>query len=162
MTADLRLSLPDCDATGRLAVLLAPLLRPGDTILLDGPIGTGKTHFARSLIQWRLARADRVEDVPSPTFTLVQTYDDGTCEIWHADLYRLTDPLDVIELGLDEAMRDAITLIEWPDRMGDMTPENACRIHFSHEGEGRAAQIVWPDARLDAWRRAYEGEAQPA
>ena len=162
MTAELRLALPDPDATERLAVLLAPLLGPGDTVLLDGPIGTGKTHFARSLIQRRLAESGRVEDVPSPTFTLVQTYDDGTCEIWHADLYRLTDPLDVVELGLDEAMCDAIALIEWPDRMGDMAPEDACRIVLSHEGEGRSARITWPDERLETWRRAYEGEAQPA
>ena len=85
--------------TAALARMLAATARPGDTILLDGPVGAGKTHFARAFIRARQGEA--AEDVPSPTFTLVQTYDDpmGT-EIWHADLYRLTDPSELDELGL--------------------------------------------------------------
>ena len=84
------IELPTGAATTALAERLAPRLGPGDTLLLSGPIGAGKTHFARALIKARLRAAGRDEDVPSPTFTLVQTYDDGICEIWHADLYRLT------------------------------------------------------------------------
>ena len=88
--------------TAGIARMLAAVARPGQTILLDGPVGAGKTHFARAFIRAR--QGDLAEDVPSPTFTLVQTYDDpmGT-EIWHADLYRLTDPSELDELGLDEA-----------------------------------------------------------
>ncbi|MXQ08228.1 tRNA (adenosine(37)-N6)-threonylcarbamoyltransferase complex ATPase subunit type 1 TsaE [Alphaproteobacteria bacterium GH1-50] len=162
MSAEIRLHLSDAEATERLAVALAPLLRAGDTLLLDGPIGAGKTHFARSLIQWRLAEAGLSEDVPSPTFTLVQTYDDGQVEIWHADLYRLSDPLEVVELGLDEAMQSAIALIEWPDRLGDMAPADACRLRFAHDGEGRSVVIDWSDSRADLWRRSFEEEAATA
>ena len=108
--------IADENLTAALARMLAATLRPGQTVLLDGPVGAGKTHFARALIRARQGAAP--EDVPSPTFTLVQTYDDplGT-EIWHADLYRLTDPSELDELGLDEARQDAICLIEWPDRL---------------------------------------------
>lgn len=114
------LDLTDADATTRLGAALAPLLGVGDAVLLRGPLGMGKSTLARGLIR-ALTRPD--EDVPSPTFTLVQTYDDpmGT-QIWHADLYRLTDPSELTELGLDEAMDDAICLIEWPDRLDGVPP----------------------------------------
>lgn len=104
-----------------LARMMAASARPGQTILLDGPVGAGKSHFARAFIRAR--QGDAAEDVPSPTFTLVQTYDDpmGT-EIWHADLYRLTDPSELDELGLDEALGNAICLIEWPDRLEQVPP----------------------------------------
>ena len=75
------------EATEALASRVAPVLRPGDTLLLEGEIGAGKTHFARAVIQSRLAAAGMFEDVPSPTFALVQTYNDTVTEIWHADLY---------------------------------------------------------------------------
>ncbi len=96
-------------------------------ILLEGDIGAGKTHFARSLIQSLLIEP---EDVPSPTFTLIQVYDGPECEIWHSDLYRLTDPVEVIELGLEEAFQSAICLIEWPDRLADMAPADALTLRF--------------------------------
>ena len=100
--------------TTRLGAVLARHLRPGDTVLLSGSIGAGKTHFARAFIQARLGRK---EEVPSPTFTLIQTYDAGDTEIWHADLYRLGHPDEVHELGLEEAFETAICLVEWPDRL---------------------------------------------
>ena len=93
----LTLTLRSADATARLAERLGALLHPGDCLLLDGPIGAGKTHFARALIQ---SLMDVPEDVPSPTFTLVQTYDTGAGELWHADLYRLSSPDEIEELGL--------------------------------------------------------------
>jgi len=149
--------LPDhpfssADATARFAAALAPLLGPGDVILLEGGIGAGKTHFARALIQTRLALAGVVEDVPSPTFTLVQTYEDGQDEIWHADLYRLTHPDEVDELGLIDAFEDAICLVEWPDRLGSLTPQAALHITFSTtdtEGE-RMARFDAPNANWAA------------
>lgn len=125
------LRLNSQDQTDRFASALAPLLRAGDTILLSGGLGAGKTHFARRIIQTRLAAANLFEDVPSPTFTLVQTYDDGTVEIWHSDLYRLGSSDEVIELGLEEAFTNAISLVEWPDRLDDLTPGNALHLSFA-------------------------------
>lgn len=120
--------IADETTTALLARLLAVTARPGQSILLDGPVGAGKTHFARAFIRAR--QGDLAEDVPSPTYTLVQTYDDpmGT-EIWHADLYRLTDPSELDELGLEEAQDNAICLIEWPDRL-EFLPENAWTLAF--------------------------------
>lgn len=136
------LTLPTPEATAHLATHLGALLRPGDCLLLEGPIGAGKTHFARSLIQSLL---DIPEDVPSPTFTLVQTYDTAAGEIWHADLYRLTDPGEVEELGLTQAMEDAICLIEWPDRLGDLAPQGALRLSFAAQGDSESARSLTLD-----------------
>lgn len=129
--------LPSEEDTTRLGAWFAPRLRAGDTILLSGSIGAGKSHFARALIRARLGRA---EDIPSPTFTLVQTYE-ADVEIWHSDLYRLSHPDEVLELGLDEAFSTAICLIEWPDRLASLTPETAISINLSAQGEGRIAVI---------------------
>lgn len=144
----LRLSLPGPDDTAAAATRLAPHLRAGDCVLLTGTLGSGKTHFARALIQKRLSESNLWEDVPSPTYTLVQTYDDGKCEIWHADLYRLTDPNEVIELGLDDAFQSAITLIEWPDRLAELAPANALLITLAFDGEARSLTASWDDPRL--------------
>jgi tRNA threonylcarbamoyladenosine biosynthesis protein TsaE len=132
------LFLADDAATAALAGRVAPLLRAGDTLLLEGNISAGKTTFARALIRARLGRE---EDVPSPTFTLVQSYDDPEAEIWHCDLYRLTSPDEILELGLDAAFEDGICLIEWPDRLGPAAPKAALRLVLSPEGEGRIAQF---------------------
>ena len=115
-------------ATSRFAAALGARLAAGDTILLEGGIGAGKTHFARALILSRLAAP---EDIPSPTFTLVQTYEakDGV-ELWHADLYRLTDPSELEELGLTDAFEEAICLIEWPDRLGSLRPASALTLRL--------------------------------
>ena len=140
MTANTRLLtlyLPDADETARLGQWFASRLHAGDCLLLSGPIGAGKSHFARSFIQARLGFA---EDVPSPTFTLVQTYQ-ADVELWHADLYRLSHPDEVLELGLDAAFDTGICLIEWPDRLGNLAPKDALRLGFSCDGEGRKAKI---------------------
>lgn len=139
----LTLILRSPDATARLADRLGALLRPGDCLLLDGPIGAGKTHFARALIQ---SLMDVPEDVPSPTFTLVQTYDTAAGELWHADLYRLSSPEEIEELGLTEAMDSAICLIEWPDRLGPLTPADALSLSFATmEGaeDSRSLTLNW-------------------
>ncbi|TDK44463.1 tRNA (adenosine(37)-N6)-threonylcarbamoyltransferase complex ATPase subunit type 1 TsaE [Antarcticimicrobium luteum] len=143
----LSLTLTSPDATARLAGGLGALLRPGDCLLLDGPIGAGKTHFARALIQSLLQMP---EDVPSPTFTLVQTYDTRAGELWHADLYRLSAPGEIEELGLTEAMETAICLIEWPDRLGPLTPPDALHLTFATtEGaeDTRHLTLTWTAPR---------------
>jgi len=147
--------LPTESDTEALASTLAPLLHAGDTLLLAGEIGAGKTAFARALIR---ARLGRFEDVPSPTFTLVQNYDAGDCDIWHADLYRLTAPDDVLELGLDAAFDEAICLIEWPDRLGATCPKDALRLAFEAGPSGHNVTISGPETWLARLRRA-EGAA---
>lgn len=120
-----RLTLPDEARLRAFGACLAPLLKGGDAILLVGEIGAGKSVLSRAIIQTRLTALDRMEDVPSPTFTLVQTYELDDVALWHCDLYRLTDPAEIEALGLDEAFETAITLIEWPDRLGDHVPPEA-------------------------------------
>lgn len=147
------LNLPDADATARLGRYLAGRLGAGDTLLLSGPVGAGKSHLARALIKARLG-ADT--EVPSPTFTLVQTYDDPDgAEIWHADLYRLSHPDEVFELGLEAAFSSALCLVEWPDRLGSILPPRAHHLSLSYDGEGRVAQLTTPDPDLiPGWDRA--------
>lgn len=111
-----------------IAARVAGCLKAGDCLLLSGPVGAGKTHFARSIIQTMLGRA---EDVPSPTFTLVQTYETSSGEVWHADLYRLSHIDELAELGLEDAFDTAITLIEWPDRLGSARPARCLELDFS-------------------------------
>lgn len=154
------LTLPDAEATARLGARLAPLLQPGDVILLAGPIGAGKTHFARALIQSRLAAAGRMEDVPSPTFTLVQVYDTDGAEIWHADLYRLTHPDEVAELGLEEAFTAAICLVEWPDRLADLTPPGALTLAFEASADGGRKLTATGDP--DRWKPVLSALAEAA
>lgn len=151
--SSVHLTLPTADATAALARWLAPHLHAGDVLLLEGPIGAGKTHFARALIQSLL---DVPEDVPSPTFTLVQTYEaaNGT-EVWHADLYRLTHPDEVLELGLDAAFETAICLVEWPDRLGAATPPGALHFTFAPgaEEDSRSLTVTGPPD----WRPVLQG-----
>ena len=113
--------------TKALALRIRENLQNGDIVLLKGEIGAGKSHFARSLIQ---AAMDKVEEVPSPTFTLVQTYDTVVGSIWHADLYRLNDQSEVFELGLIDAFGNDIVLIEWPDRLGYLEPQDALTVEL--------------------------------
>lgn len=130
--------LGDESATARLGAWLSARLGAGDCVLLSGPIGAGKSHLARAFIR---ARLGRMEDVPSPTFTLVQTYL-ADIDIWHADLYRLSHPDEVIELGLEDAFSHSICLIEWPDRLGDLIPKDAIWVDLSTEDDGRRVCIT--------------------
>lgn len=135
--ADVILPLPDPLATEAVARWLAPWLGAGDTVLLSGPIGAGKTHLARALIQHLQAVHGGVEDVPSPSYTLVQEYRVGDLEIWHVDLYRLADPGEVAELGLDAAFDAALCLIEWPERLEGAVPPGALTLALAPQGAGR-------------------------
>lgn len=143
MSADAELSflLPDETATARLGQWFAQRASAGTVLLLSGSIGAGKTHFCRAFLRALLGEET---EVPSPTFTLVQTYEAPGLEIWHADLYRLGHPDEVIELGLEAAFRDSICLVEWPDRLGDLTPLDAVHILITTEGEGRRVRIKAP------------------
>jgi tRNA threonylcarbamoyladenosine biosynthesis protein TsaE len=139
------LDLPTEAETVALGARLAGIAEPGDVILLEGPIGAGKSSLARAFIRARLGRE---EDVPSPTFTLVQVYEADGIEIWHADLYRLTHPDEVFELGLDTAFDTAICLVEWPDRLGRHLPDGALRIRLEPAGDGRRAVVSGGRASL--------------
>ena len=144
------LDLRSEEDTLRFAQALARTLRPGDTILLEGQLGSGKTFLARHIIQTRLAFSGRQEDVPSPSFTLVQTYDDGESEIVHADLYRLNGIGDCIELGLEDAFGTAICLIEWPDRLGAFAPVGSLVLRLA-QGPGSNQRILTIECATDAW-----------
>ena len=124
----IRIELPDLAATQRFGGLLAAQLKAGDVIALNGALGSGKSALARAIIQ---AIDPTEEDVPSPTFTLVQHYAlaDGT-PLWHMDLYRIADPKDAVALGLDDAFVDAVCLIEWPDRLKKFLPKTNLSIHL--------------------------------
>jgi tRNA threonylcarbamoyladenosine biosynthesis protein TsaE len=135
------IELPDEAATAAFATRLARLARRGDVIALKGELGAGKTSFARAFIR---ARAGRQEEVPSPTFTLVQIYElaDGT--VWHFDCYRLRDPEEAWELGIEDAFQDGISLIEWPERLGPLLPQRRLEI------------ALLPGASADARRASIE------
>lgn len=140
------LIIDDEDAMTDLGQRLAMQLQPGDTILLRGPIGAGKTHLARAIIKTLIGED---EEIPSPTYTLVQTYDASKASVWHADLYRLGDSSELIELGLDEAIGEAIVLIEWPDRLPEGThPKEALDISISVTGETRKLEL---SSNSDRW-----------
>ena len=158
MEAALTLRLPDLAATGRLAARLAGLARRGDAILLQGPLGAGKSAFARAFL--REAAGDPALEVPSPSFTLVQGYELAHGALagvpaHHFDLYRLSGPAEVAELGWEEA-REGIVLVEWPDRLGPALPEGALVVALAYgasEEERLATLTGWP-GRLCAMARA--------
>ncbi|MDP6475879.1 MAG: tRNA (adenosine(37)-N6)-threonylcarbamoyltransferase complex ATPase subunit type 1 TsaE [Alphaproteobacteria bacterium] len=114
------LLLDSLSATAALAGRLARLAEAGDIIGLAGELGAGKTAFARAFIHARLGEME----VPSPTFTLVQIYQNGGAPIWHFDLYRLEDSAEIYELGIEEAFDSAICLIEWPEKMAGNAPRD--------------------------------------
>ena len=126
-------------ATEGLAARLAPHVVPGDVLGLSGTLGSGKTTFARALIRARLRRA--AEEVPSPTFTLVQLYEHEAGALWHFDLYRLAAPEDAYELGIEDAFAAAISLIEWPERLGALMPADWLEVHLA-QGAGDEARRV--------------------
>jgi tRNA threonylcarbamoyladenosine biosynthesis protein TsaE len=143
----LELHLQNLAATEALAARLAGLARPGDTILLSGPLGAGKSAFARAFL--RAACRDPALEVPSPTFTLVQGYDSVVGMIHHFDLWRLAGPAGLEELDWDSA-RDGIVLVEWPDRLGELTPADALDLTLVPIDDGRRHAILsgW-DGRLE-------------
>lgn len=141
-----RLAVRSEAETARLAAALAAVARPGDVIALVGELGAGKTVFARAFIRARAAATGAaVAEVPSPTFTLVQLYEIGDEIVWHADLYRIADPSEIDELGLDEARAGGILLVEWPDRWGEGLPRDALVVHIA-PGPTRHERTIFLDA----------------
>lgn len=138
------IELAGLPATHALAARLARIAKPGDVLALSGDLGAGKTEFARAFIR---ALTDADEDVPSPTFTLVQTYEGETGEIWHFDLYRLESAEEAFELGIEDAFHDAISLIEWPERLGPYLPRNRLGVHLSvTKGKNHRSAELTPHA----------------
>ncbi len=138
--------LPSLAATAALARRLAEVARVGDVIGLAGVLGAGKTTLARCFI----AARGGAEEVPSPTFNLVQVYDLPGGPVWHFDLYRLARPADAYELGIEDAFAEAVSLIEWPERLGALLPEDRLDVCLAVAagGEAREARLA---ARL-SWR----------
>ena len=143
--------LPDERAMVALAARISALAAPGDIIALKGDLGAGKTSFARGFIRARGGE----EDVPSPTFTLVQIYELGDVAVWHFDLYRLKSPDEAWELGIEDAFSEGISLIEWPERLGPLLPRHRLEIEllFGDRPEARRAVL---DAG-EGWQKRLAG-----
>ena len=146
MSDSLIFELPDLAATGCLAARIAGSVQRRDVIALAGDLGSGKTTFARAFIAALppLAGANGEEEVPSPTFTLVQTYARRDLEVWHFDLYRLERAEEAYELGLEEAFAEGVSLIEWPDRLGSLLPASYLEVQldFGERPEARRARLT--------------------
>jgi tRNA threonylcarbamoyladenosine biosynthesis protein TsaE len=146
--------LPDEAATACLARSLAARARQGDVLALFGELGSGKTAFARAFINALPAPNGTApatsEEVPSPTFTLLQTYQRAPAPVWHFDLYRLARPDEVYELGFEDALGEGIVLIEWPERLGPLLPAERLelRFDFAEGAEARRVTLIgtgaWP------------------
>ena len=130
--------LPDETATAALAARIAAVAAQGDVIALKGDLGTGKTAFARAFIR----ASGNQDEVPSPTFTLVQVYDAGPTVIWHFDLYRIRAPEEAWELGIEDAFITGISLIEWPERLGPLLPDRRLELGFAFSDEPAARRIA--------------------
>ena len=140
------MTLCDPAATARLGLFIADDLKAGDVVALEGPLGAGKSVLARSIIQHACPQEN---DIPSPTFTLVQTYEpaDGS-SLMHFDLYRLDSPEDALELGIEDAFIDSICLIEWARRLGPYLPRTALNISIQpdpEESDTRAISLAGGD-----------------
>lgn len=124
--------------TIELAQKLAKITKIGDVWALNGTLGVGKTVFARAFIQ----ALSKATEVPSPTFTLLQTYATPEFDIYHYDLYRLEKPSDVFELDVEEAFYSGVSLVEWPEKMGRFLPRDVWVVNFESEGDLRKITIA--------------------
>ena len=147
--------LPDEKATATLAVRLAAIAAPGDVLALSGELGAGKTSFARAFINARGGG----EAVPSPTFTLVQVYDLPGGAVWHFDLYRLRHAEEIWELGIEDAIYEGISLIEWPERMEGLLPAGRLGIALAYGATPTARRATLTAGRDWAVRLAEIGVA---
>ncbi len=156
-----RFELPSEEATQALGAALGDALEPGDTLLLSGPLGAGKTTLARAMIAQRCG----VTEAPSPTFSLVETYPGDGVTIWHFDFYRLKRDDDAWELGIEEAFSEGASIIEWPERAPSVIPSSAMFISLSIENGRRSASATAPDhwrARLQAVAERVKNQGKDA
>ncbi|MFD2204697.1 tRNA (adenosine(37)-N6)-threonylcarbamoyltransferase complex ATPase subunit type 1 TsaE [Kiloniella antarctica] len=135
--------IADEKATIMFANAFAPYLKTGDVLALDGDLGAGKTAFSRALINALPFDANQLEkeEVPSPTFTLVQMYDRAELQVWHFDLYRLEDPEEAYELGIEDAFLEGVSLIEWPDKLGFLMPSDRLLVSLRY-GSTDTARVI--------------------
>jgi tRNA threonylcarbamoyl adenosine modification protein YjeE len=133
-------ALPDLAATRALGAAIAGVLRVGDCVALWGDLGAGKTTLARDILQ----ALGVTEDVPSPTFTIVQRYETPKLVVNHYDLYRLKSAREMAELGFDEALEDGAALVEWPERAPEALPPDALHVRLAVEVDGRVAKLTGP------------------
>jgi tRNA threonylcarbamoyladenosine biosynthesis protein TsaE len=127
------MNLPDETATARLGAAIAAALKPGEAVCLSGPLGAGKSTLARALVR-ALTTPD--EDVPSPTFTLAQFYEGPRLKVAHFDLYRLSNPDEAYEIGLDDALDDGAAVIEWPERLAGRLPADRLDVGIAFDDGG--------------------------
>ncbi len=135
--------------TEALGVRLSRALSAGDMLTLSGPLGVGKSHLSRAII--RSILDDPLAEVPSPSYTLVNVYQAGVVEIWHADLYRLGDPSELAEIGLEDALESALVLVEWPDRWPDLPPR---RLDLTLSFAVDDTRLITAEAHGSDWERA--------
>ncbi len=141
--------LADEQATRSAGAALALLLRPGDVVLLDGPLGAGKTTLVRGL----LGAMGHLGDVPSPSFALVQPYDDLRPPVWHVDLYRIAHPSEIDELGFEEVRGDGVLVVEWPGHAGPAAwPGTALALSLAPQDDGSRVLTVTPG---DGWEERW-------
>ncbi|MBI3441339.1 MAG: tRNA (adenosine(37)-N6)-threonylcarbamoyltransferase complex ATPase subunit type 1 TsaE [Proteobacteria bacterium] len=152
-SALLSLEIRDKKGMAALAARIAPLLKTADVVTLVGGLGAGKTTFARSLIN---ILSPELQEVPSPTFTLVQVYDLPSFSIWHFDLYRLKEKkADILELGWDDARRFGVSLVEWPDRLGSLLPRDRLEISIDFNKDSENSRMFTLTA-YGSWRERLE------
>ena len=150
--------LADEAATGRLGEVIAGLLRSGEAVCLQGPLGAGKSTLARALIR---SLTTPEEEVPSPTFTLVQFYEGAALRVAHFDLYRLSAAGEAYEIGLDEALDEGAAVIEWPERLAGRLPRDRLDVEIALNGVGRRARLPRPCRRPRGVRAARARESRP-
>jgi len=152
MTFTLTILLSDMAATDKLGKAIAAGLRAGDTVALKGDLGAGKTTLARAILRG----LGVTEDVPSPSFTLVQEYETPKFAVRHYDFYRLESAREIDELGIDDALDDSAVLIEWPERAEDRIARDALRVSLSASGEtARKVEIEGPSRWADVFKAVH-------
>jgi tRNA threonylcarbamoyl adenosine modification protein YjeE len=149
-SAPLIFPLPDLAATDELARRLAPLLGMKDIVALQGDLGAGKTTFARALLK----ELSVGEEVLSPTFTLVQNYEAADFPVYHFDLYRLKNAIELEEIGFDDACGDGLVLVEWPERAAAFMPRDRLELRFDMDAEGLRYVTIEPHG---FWQQRLQG-----
>lgn len=150
-------ALPDMAATASLAARIAAGLRTGDCIALKGDLGTGKTTLTRAILR----ALGVAEHVPSPTFTLVQSYETPKGQVFHFDLYRVKDTRELDELGFDEALDQGIVIVEWPERTEERLPENTLTVELSMTGNNGRSAAISGDSYWNSHLSQEESHARP-